>query len=261
MDFVAKCHLVQVAVWDYLPCMIREWKNPKDYLFTTGLSPDQWAWEFLRRNPDYQREWSVFWDIWQALEADYGSPPKRNYPAWKQDPRAFVVVGEGGEGDCRIEHDKVLIECHLGARWGFHKFPPDPEMDDPAGEGRLSWRRVPLEAKLVDREDLSYLGSEPGKIALGFDLDRPLREQMERAKRFLQITQRQRIRQGSVKMVDVSLLKAEWTTFLRLLDGEANGADSELLGRRLGIGDVDSALSAARAMSRDGYRQIPQLSS
>jgi len=26
--------------------------HPRDYAFTAGLSREQWAWEFLRRNPD-----------------------------------------------------------------------------------------------------------------------------------------------------------------------------------------------------------------
>ena len=45
------------------------------YAPCAGLTRDQWAWEFLRRNPDYQRDYRAFIAIWRALEADYGAPP------------------------------------------------------------------------------------------------------------------------------------------------------------------------------------------
>ena len=35
----------------------RDWRNPKDYEFTKSLNSDGWAWEFLRRNPDYIKDW------------------------------------------------------------------------------------------------------------------------------------------------------------------------------------------------------------
>ena len=42
------------------------------YARCAGLTRDQWAWEFLRRNPDYRRDYRAFIAIWRALEADYG---------------------------------------------------------------------------------------------------------------------------------------------------------------------------------------------
>ncbi|MFC1896810.1 transcriptional regulator domain-containing protein [Thermodesulfobacteriota bacterium] len=34
-----------------------EWRNPKDYAWVVNLTPSQLAWEFLRRNPDYLKEY------------------------------------------------------------------------------------------------------------------------------------------------------------------------------------------------------------
>jgi hypothetical protein len=48
------------------------WRNPHDYDFTQTLTAAQWAWEFLRRNPEYQREWRAFIAAWRALEAIVG---------------------------------------------------------------------------------------------------------------------------------------------------------------------------------------------
>lgn len=35
-----------------------QWRNPSAYAFVKGATADVIAWEFLRRNPDYQRDFS-----------------------------------------------------------------------------------------------------------------------------------------------------------------------------------------------------------
>ena len=30
-----------------------DWRNSKDYEYTKDLTPSEWAWEFLRRNPEF----------------------------------------------------------------------------------------------------------------------------------------------------------------------------------------------------------------
>ena len=209
---------------------MRNWRNPDAYAFTAHLTREQWAWEFLRRNPGYRLAWAAFSDTWRDLEAAYGSPPHRDFPAWRLDPRAWVPASECPEGECRIDQDKVLIECALGARFGFHKFPPDPADDDPVGAGRLTWRETPQDQVLdLGPGELAALGSMPALVALGFDLSRPLRGQLEQAKRYLQMVQRRRVRDGSVTLATVAGLGHQWTCALRLLDAEEAGADQGLI--------------------------------
>jgi hypothetical protein len=45
---------------------VLDWRNPADYEYTAGLTLHQWAWEFLRRNPEYQATWERFKDADQA---------------------------------------------------------------------------------------------------------------------------------------------------------------------------------------------------
>jgi hypothetical protein len=203
---------------------MRDWRDPAAHGFTEALAATQWAWEFLHRNRDYRREWAAFIAVWRKLEAAYGAPPHRDFTAWRQDPRAWVYASDCPEGDCRVDHGRVLIECAMGARWGFHKFPPDPGDDDPVGRGRLTWRdpagAEPIE---IGPADYAWLGADPARIALGFDLSLPLQEQIERAKRHLQIAQRQRVRDGRVRLPIVADLRPQWTRLLRPLDAEAAG--------------------------------------
>lgn len=235
----------------------RDWTDPAAYAFTAGLDAAQWAWEFLRRNPDYQREWTDFSTVWQALEAEYGRPPVRDFTAWKRDPRAWVSATDCPEGDCRVDQDKVLIECAVGARWGFYKFPPDPADDDPVGAGRLVWREVDDEVVMVGPADADWLGADPSKVALGFDLALPLRAQVERAKRQLQLLRRQRERGGEVEARSVTTLHRTLTTMLRLLDATAAGAG----GAQLATLDADwqGGLNEALELRDAGYRRLAWL--
>jgi len=54
------------------------------YAYCATLTRDQWAWEFLRRNPEYRSDYQQFIAIWRALEADYGEPPNRDFQRWKR---------------------------------------------------------------------------------------------------------------------------------------------------------------------------------
>lgn len=137
-----------------------DWRDPAGDAFTEGLTAAQWAREFLRRNHDDRCERADFLAVWREREAAYGAPTHRDFTAWRQDPRAWVRVRDCPEGDCRVDQDRVLIECALGTRWGFHKLPPNPADDDPVGAGRLVWRG-PAEAHHL-RDGGYRTGSAPG---------------------------------------------------------------------------------------------------
>ena len=235
------------------------WRDPDDYAFAATLSREQWAWEFLRRNPGYRREWAAFWAIWQALEADYGRPPERDFQAWQRDPRACVLVGQDASaGDCRVDEQRVLIECALGARWGFYKFPLDPDCDTPVIGEQLSWREVPQGVRRLGPDAAVYLGDNPARVALGFDLDLPLREQLERAKRYLLATQRGRVRDGLVCMRTVEALWPDWQRYLRCLDGLEAVAPEDEMARVLGRdgGALAADCRAALRLRDGGHREI-----
>ena len=212
------------------------WCNPQDYEFTDGLTSDQWAWEFLRRNPVYRQEWRIFHTTWKQLETAYGKPGHRDMAAWRQDPRAWVSAEECQESDCRVDDEKVLIECAMGAHWGFYKFPPDPADDDPVGHGRLRWRELTLEPTKFSN-DQERLEMTIESLVLGFDLSLPLRDQLVSAKRLLQIEQRRRVREGIVRAPRISAHRDRLCRLLRLLDALETGRfeDFEAIARDLAV--------------------------
>lgn len=228
-----------------------DWRNPQDYDFTRQLNREQWAWEFLRRNPQYQSDYRAFIANWRALEADYGKAPNRDFARWKEDPRAYVTVAaDAGGTDCRIREDRVLIECALGAQWGFYKFPLDPATDKAVPGDNLLWRDIEWQAQPLNADDVMGLGQLPEQLALGFDLAMPLKPQLEAAKRYLLATQQWYRRDQGHVMKSVAACRDRWTLCLRLLDAEASGVE------RPEPGELQPGLDAAayRALRDEAYR-------
>lgn len=237
--------------------VFHDWHKPEEYAFTHNLSSAQWAWEFLRRNRDYWQEWAAFKEVWRALEAAYGRPPNRDFCAWKADPRAWVKAADCPDSDCRVDQDKVLIECAMGARWGFYKFPPDPADDDPVGAGHLAWREIAQGIPLVSEGDSEWLGEDDARVALGFDLALPLREQLERAKRTLQVMQRQRQRSGRVVAKSLETRRESFCLMLQLLDAES--ADADKTAMESVSPDWRILLDQAHVLRDGAYRHLPSL--
>ncbi|MEW5967787.1 MAG: DUF6499 domain-containing protein [Pseudomonadota bacterium] len=211
------------------------------YAYCMTLTRDQWAWEFLRRNPDYRCDYHAFIAIWRALEADYGAPPNRDFSKWKQDPRAYgPLPGDAGlaapTGElCVVEDERVLLECWMGAKWGFYKFPLDPERTAP-GPDELSWRPPPQSDNEVEA---------PYRADLTFDLSLPLPPQLEAAKFRLVSRAAELRRQGLAAPKTIANQRTRWTVMLRLLDGAAEPD-----------GDNAKLLDEAQALMADGYRRI-----
>jgi hypothetical protein len=204
------------------------------------LTRDQWAWAFLRRNPGYRADYARFIAIWRTLEADYGAPPNRDFSKWKLDPRAYgplpgadAPVQATGEL-CTVDDERVLLECWMGAKWGFYKFPLDPECVAPA-PGELSWRPPPPDTGI----------DAATRVDIAFDLSLPLPPQLEAAKFKLVSRTAELRRQGHAVPRTVANQRAHWATLLRQLDG---------------LDPPEPALMAeARAMAASGYRDILRL--
>mgnify|MGYP001097757997 CR=1 FL=1 len=215
------------------------------YARCATLTRDQWAWEFMRRSPGYRSDYRRFITLWQALEADYGAPPNRDFTRWKQDPRAYGPLPGDAElaeptGElCVVDDERVLLECWMGAKWGFYKFPLDPDRSTPPSPAELTWRPPPQSASPI---------AEPYRLDLSFDLSLPLPPQLEAARFRLVRHAAELRRKGHAAPVTVANQHARWTHMLRLLDGvEApNGENAPLL-------------DDARTMAERGYLDILRL--
>ena len=238
-----------------------DWRNADDYRFCDQLSAGQWAWEFLRRNPGYQSDWVWFSAAWTRLENRYGKPPQRDFQAWQRDPDAYRVVDDDA-GDCRVDEDKVLIECWMGSKWGFYKFPLDPATDMPTIGEQLSWRPLPEAVSVVDVPEQVDAGEVDNvRLALAFELDLPLRPQLEAAQSFLQRRQAYLRKRGGMPMKTVTTLSPRWMLMLRLLDGHRAGESpasmQPILGQFTADNNLADLLDQAVELVNGGYRSLP----
>jgi hypothetical protein len=132
----------------------------------------------------------------------------------------------------------VLLECWMGAKWGFHKFPLDPARSAPAPD-ELSWRPPPQPETPVDA---------PYRLDLAFDLSLPLPPQLEAAKFRLVSRAAELRRLGHAAPKTVANQRARWTRMLRLLDTGETCNEEEM-----------ALLREAQAMTRGGHREILRL--
>lgn len=128
----------------------------------------------------------------------------------------------------------------MGAKWGFYKFPLDPERIAPAPD-ELSWRPPPA------RTDIDALT----RMEIAFDLALPLPPQLEAAKFRLVSRAAELRRQGHAAPQTVANQLERWTTMLRLLDAESAGQPVE--------GADVTLLREAQAMAHSGYLGILRL--
>lgn len=235
-----------------------DWRQDSDYAFCEQLDLAGWAWQFLRREPGYRADYDEFITIWRQLEAAYGAPPRRDFFKWKQDSRAWrseaTIAGCGTE-ICPGENDQVLIECWMGAKWGFRKFPPDPAIPHPE---EIDWREFPIDVEVIDPAT-GPLPPAPEKLALIFDLSLPLPAQLEAAKRQLITARQTGYQTKQLPPRNAREGAPVWRRWLRLLDGLENGATLNAIAEALALGDPERQADAAIAMRNGGYRRLLML--
>jgi hypothetical protein len=205
------------------------------------LDIGQWAWEFLRRNPEYQTDYREFIAIWQALEADYGVPPERDFFRWKQDTRASRPAWDPSRSTGAVcttdDEDRQLIECWMGAKWGFHQFPQEPTLDALELAAPINWRPPPA-------FDFRSNEQSSSQQQLNFDLSLPLPSQLEAARQWLIGEQIKLRRQRQPAPRTLENQRNHWAELIATLE----------------LADLSHPLWAeASRMMQQGYREILHL--
>ena len=238
-----------------------DWSDCDAYSFTQSLTREQWAWEFLRRNDDYIRDYAWFIQTWQELEKDYGKPPNRDFQRWKKDPRAYRSAKELEHAyestDCAGEDDgtMLLIECCMGARWGFYMFPQDPGLSAAQLAEPICWHPCEPAVEVLSGSDSA---SDDYQLDLRFDLSLPLKSQLDKARQILG-ARRKTIKSQLQSSINNSIVL--WTRCLRLLDGKNQGAADEKLHtiyRQYTVtpGVFKSECETAEFLCQKGYQRI-----
>jgi hypothetical protein len=217
------------------------WRNEEDYAFTENLTAAGWAWEFLRRNPEYRADFN-FVTTWldpffekifkkkrekalklfpilaryeehkmsgsdrERLLDKYGHPFKLFMSYWRT---TFVLS--------KYEYYDFYKE-----RWGVRRPLPDPNKDcDNRAFTRLSRLKFPV--RITTYDDLNdnsieyfinikamYAQDEsesdinivrPDRAIFVFNLSTSLLEQLKEAKSMLKDIQKDRKKAGEIKLI------------------------------------------------------------
>jgi hypothetical protein len=202
-----------------------DWTDKTQYPDPHNASALQWAWEFLRRNPEYQRLWS------EVIQSEYkpsdlddslrkaGSLHPRLYTrraAYADEPVAaqFKFLAEPPPPPYATFREKFHILTYPPPPWENKaklyfdaQFIPAQAGPSTAGTGRVRWP----------------VGQN--EIVIWFNLSWPLSEQLRNAKKLLQA---QAAKHGT-RTPGLRRWEEKYRTYLRLLDAIAAGATPECI--------------------------------
>lgn len=237
--------MTNIASSGWLP----DWRNESEYT-DHGDYLYAWAWEFLRRNPDYQADyarWAALPDEVMASDGMSCVSPKYKLGLGDFHPMFYCQPAEGlpaidgetvGDYEKRTEHWPELLRVHFENKWGMRQLadPADPNLPWWSDEGDLAmppylpyftdqffWTSNPIELD----ERLRLLVSWPEEIdrhvvTISFDLRFPIDDQITEARKILADAERPvKIRRMGIPQEKKRL------TILRVLDAKLSGATAD----------------------------------
>jgi hypothetical protein len=195
--------------------------NPREveaYPKPSTTSARQWAWEFLRRRPDYRVRWEQKVRPFLDADGDYDQAAiDRHHDDWVDRARP------------------ERSSARWSAPWAAIEEEFKVESSDATGNGTLDPRspRPPLFAGERIAEIVRHSDERPPNhplVILEFDLRRPIGVQLEKARRFLL---RRKARHFPQAKREVKLQVAKFPRYLRLLDFEDLGTPDREIGSYL----------------------------
>ena len=179
-----------------------DWRKPEDYETLKEYSMDKWAWEFLRRNPEYCREYRKLTEGMKAVQKEmaafYPGCQKWDLQSWLDPDREyqapkFTPVRGGYEADITAQ-DLQIVTTNEGTVFKLDQY------------------------------------ETTGEILFRFDTRKPINPQIEAAKKELLELQRN---QSGERQAIIKPRRGEWITLLRVLDATAAGATDKQIAEAL----------------------------
>lgn len=231
------------------------WRKASDYHFPLDFPDRRWAWEFLRRNPEYQKDFASALSRFLSKTDEFGGSAA-DIPELLRRGGTLAMTGAGWNSDPM--DPGFYLPVDEKDRWGLHFGLLNPATDAPShltfnsGVGRV---RFLAKGELLEGEGLDYPWVK-------FDLHLPLKPQFDAAAGFIE-----RIRDHlKIKPRRAKHHRKLWSHYLRLLDADldertpkqiADALDRQSTSSGLDERKVWNQLRAARAMTQPkGYLSI-----
>jgi hypothetical protein len=198
-----------------------DWRNPAVYhQFPPDFPGYRWAWEFLRRNPDYRSDWDAalarfrakpeFEEVvysWKDVFFNSGKRTKFLAEDWTADP----------------EHPGFYLPVGEAERWRLQRGLFNPSTDRPK---YLGFRRTRDDAAPdfgsvhFLRQGMSFEARGPAYPIVAFDLREPLKPQFDAIYSILKNQQERAPKTFGFKPRRIKHHRELWPRYLRLLDAD-----------------------------------------
>lgn len=212
------------------------WKDASDYPDETqsrSISPDRWAWEFLRRNKKFKAELEEAKKT-QALCLEAHADEAIG---WSSTPVGQVLRKWG------VEHPNITA-------W----------IDARAVDSPIAFEKYPqfLQFGAINGVDVHIAKADSTKICLQFDLSAPIEPQLKRAKATL--LSNQKARENKLTRRRNNEQFERFPCYLRILDAIEGHAKNKEIADCLFLADDTLAMAKkkAEALRDGGYKTIAE---
>lgn len=229
---------------------MRDWRNPADYRFPRNFPAHRWAWEFLRRNPDYRDEWHAVLSRFRSKSGEFHEPQD-----WiERLRRGEYLVPTAGMLTDDPEDPVFSLPVNEARKWGLREL-VNPFTDDPGELGFFDHGIL----RVMD-EGASMKSRGPAYPIVVFDLHHPLKPQLQAiVPRLTHLQKSLGIRHKQAKHH-----RKLWPRYLRLLDADLDGRTRRQIADVLqhedygaDEGKIWDQLQAAKKMAQpEGYLPI-----
>jgi len=232
-----------------------DWHNEEDYAYTKDHSDKLWAWEFLRRNPEYQEDWNRSLKEHIEFCKEYKD-----------------VLSSLGAEDQAPENPDFSIPTTIPETWGLEAL-VNPEQPKPnklrfvndigiiLGKGT----EIPLEDEAIREVIIPQ-----GKAFISIDLTKPIKPQLTHYQEVLLYLQERQKEKGLLTVENKRLHRDNWLIYLRVWDAmndPSNPKDHEIAEMIFpfipneypnynGNKRVTDSCKSAERLIYGGYRQI-----
>lgn len=185
----------------------KDWRNPDDYRFDDSLPNHLWAWEFLRRNKEYQQDWEL---ALKEYLARFDGHDDHTFPI---DGPNFHIHSDEAEDKWQLSGGYINPQNDTPEELRFYDF------DLWACEGGL-----PISEKNSEGYKEYCVSLKEGHVLIKFDLRLPLKPQMDHVFKRLHRKQNELIEKGSIDILSPRLRKDKFIEYLRVWDAYCDGS-------------------------------------
>ncbi len=234
------------------------WRNEKNYDYMDNHTPELWAWEFLRRNPKYRKDWVSAMKMRKDEIIKHKKEKHLDCPLFPP--------------NCIKEYDQPEKIYFEGARnkWGLY-FDEiiNPNIDKPRVDQTYSlfWSNN----YFLGKDDLDFLPDlKKYEVLIAIDLEQGIQSQLERYKYILEDYQKDQEVHSDLVVQKVKNKKIYWKDYIRILDAKENNAETReiasIIFPKLGNSHPDyngnkmviDSYDAAKKIRDENYKKILQ---